>query len=131
MEFSFGALLFFNGSGVNGMELDSRMTSNEFFDKYLWVVVLAVLALAGLTLLLSWIYIRRQKVKKTEITIHLSCHSDIQVQYGRIAMLPTPKRDGYEFRGWFLDSACTIPFDSRIPIKRELILYPRWEKEVG
>ena len=43
------------------------------------------------------------------------------------AVLPTPTRSGYNFRGWYLDSQFSQPFtDRRLP-GGELTLYAKWE----
>ena len=42
---------------------------------------------------------------------------------------PIPKRTGYAFRGWYIDSACTVPWDSRKYINRNTVLFTKWEKE--
>lgn len=99
-----------------------------FMDKYWWVFIICILVL--LTIAMGITYIKRAP-KSNSITIHLVGREDLSVPHGSRPILPIPKSQGYIFRGWFLDSACTIPFDSRKPIKRDLILYPKWEKEVG
>ena len=44
-------------------------------------------------------------------------------------LLPYPKREGYTFGGWFLDSACTVPYVSTKRLKPNAILYAKWLKE--
>ncbi|MCL2367550.1 MAG: InlB B-repeat-containing protein, partial [Oscillospiraceae bacterium] len=38
-----------------------------------------------------------------------------------------PLRQGFTFRGWFLDPACTLPYDFATPVTADLDLYARWE----
>lgn len=99
-----------------------------FIEQYWWVFMILLLVL--LTIAMGITYIKRTP-KSNSITIHLVGREDLSVPHGSRPILPMPSKPGYAFRGWFLDSACTIPFDSRQPIKRDLILYPKWEKEVG
>ncbi len=33
---------------------------------------------------------------------------------------------GYVFGGWYIDSACTIPFDFQTPITEDITLYAKW-----
>ena len=49
---------------------------------------------------------------------------------GVITLPPNPTSEGYEFGGWFVDSACTIPFDQKYlkdnPITGDIRVYPKW-----
>lgn len=40
-----------------------------------------------------------------------------------------PTRDGYAFTGWFYDPSFTKPFMPGKKIKKDITLYPRWNKE--
>lgn len=99
-----------------------------FIEQYWWVFMILLLIL--LTIAIGITYMKRNP-KSNSVTIHLVGREDLLVSRGSKPILPMQSKPGYAFRGWFLDSACTIPFDSRKPIKRDLILYPKWEKEVG
>ncbi|MFU8792615.1 MAG: InlB B-repeat-containing protein [Acholeplasmataceae bacterium] len=39
---------------------------------------------------------------------------------------PTPTKANYDFGGWFVDSALSIPFDFSTPITNDLTLYAKW-----
>ena len=39
-----------------------------------------------------------------------------------------PTMDGHIFSGWYLDEACTIPYDFTSPVTTDIILYAQWEK---
>jgi uncharacterized repeat protein (TIGR02543 family) len=41
--------------------------------------------------------------------------------------LPTPTRDGYVFKGWYYDSACTQAYDSAVAITSDTTLYASWQ----
>lgn len=51
------------------------------------------------------------------------------VEEGETATEPAdPKRDGYEFKGWFVDQACETAFDFATAITGAVTLYAKWEK---
>ncbi len=39
-----------------------------------------------------------------------------------------PTLDEHIFRGWYLDEACTIPYDFASAVTTDIILYAKWEK---
>lgn len=41
-------------------------------------------------------------------------------------LVPTP-REGYEFKGWFKDLACTEQFDDDAIVNSETVIYAKWE----
>lgn len=103
-----------------------------FITEYPWVIMIAAVIIAILVILLIvYLSSKRQKTIASKIKICLVGSEDLFVLYGDKPILPIPSKDGYSFCGWYFDSACTIPFDSRTPVKKELILYPKWVKEVG
>lgn len=104
----------------------------DFVTEYTWIIMLATVIIAAfLILLIVSISARRQKTLVSKIKICLVGYEDLFVLYGSKPVLLIPSKDGYSFCGWYFDSACTIPFDSRVPVRKELILYPKWVKEVG
>lgn len=51
------------------------------------------------------------------------------VRYGHTIDLPeNPVKTGYWFRGWYVDTALTIKFNSSEKIYRNMTLYAKWEK---
>lgn len=40
-----------------------------------------------------------------------------------------PSREGYAFTGWFYDPSFTMPFIPGQKLKKDITLYPRWQKE--
>ena len=42
--------------------------------------------------------------------------------------MPDPTRDGYNFKGWYLDSACTQPYSLSKPIISDITIYAKWEE---
>lgn len=126
--------------GLSDFKLDP--TFDNWFDEFAYehpVLFPALLSLAvifllfGITMLIHSIR-RKMGDKNTssiQVKIHLVGIEDVCINYGSLFVCPMPKKEGFIFRGWFLDSACTIPYVSNKPIKKELILYPKWEREVG
>lgn len=52
------------------------------------------------------------------------------VKNGKTAEKPTdPTRNGYEFEGWYTDSACTNTYDFNTPVNSNLDLYAKWTKK--
>ena len=39
---------------------------------------------------------------------------------------PYPIRDGACFGGWYLDEACSQPYDFQTPVRQDLVLFSRW-----
>lgn len=52
----------------------------------------------------------------------------IEVRANQQAVLPVPKKLGFEFKGWFLDEAFETPFDSETLIIEDLTLYGYFEE---
>lgn len=51
------------------------------------------------------------------------------VDWGTLITKPAePKRQGYNFKGWYTDVACTIPYEFNTPVKKDFTLYADWEQ---
>jgi len=54
-----------------------------------------------------------------------------QVMYDQLltnsVLIPEPKRDGYAFNGWFLDSECSTPVIMNTKITSDMVLYASWD----
>lgn len=44
----------------------------------------------------------------------------------RVELPATPTKEGYKFTGWYMDEACTIPYDGR-PVFEETQFYAGWQ----
>ena len=52
-----------------------------------------------------------------------------RVMHAETVSPETPTREDYTFTGWYLDRACTVPFDpANEPITGSLTLYAGWQK---
>lgn len=59
--------------------------------------------------------------------------SNVKIKDNEVISLPTPKRDGYSFVGWFTDSVNGLQINSGdiIHITGDSILYAYWEQQPG
>ncbi len=54
------------------------------------------------------------------------------VAYNALPKKPdTPKRDGYEFLGWYADKECTSPYDFTKPVVRDTAVYAGWTRDIA
>lgn len=72
---------------------------------------------------------RRRKNKYLKLT-RLVRAGDIEtrVYIGESYAPPIPSKEGYIFKGWFVDTALTTPRKSTDRVECDLVLYPKWEK---
>lgn len=55
---------------------------------------------------------------------------DLIVQKGNNCTEPTaPTKDGYNFKGWYLDKEYFNAYDFSTPVNNDIVLYARWEKK--
>ena len=70
----------------------------------------------------------------TRYTVHFESNGGSEVEKQRIredeqAREPeTPVREGYVFAGWYVDEACTEPYDFSEKVTDYLTLYAKWEE---
>lgn len=60
-------------------------------------------------------------------TVTLVGQETIELLKGETFLVTIPEREGYDFGGWFYDSACTEPYKTTA-IKKDIVLYPKWTK---
>ena len=51
----------------------------------------------------------------------------VQLIKGDVYIAPLCEKDGYDFAGWYYDTAFTKPYYNR-PIKTDITLYQKWVK---
>lgn len=123
----------------------AKRRSEIFADKAFWevngpIIIFSIVLLAVLLTILTVYLVRRyiNAQEKTcvngrtvfskrviQVTLLGSGVSDLVK--GDYFEAPLIRRDGYDFCGWFRDSACSVPFiNSRI--YHNLTLYPKWVK---
>lgn len=52
--------------------------------------------------------------------------STVTGRSGEVMKLAVPERQGYLFKGWYIDEACETEFDSTIP-EEDITIYAKWE----
>ena len=58
-------------------------------------------------------------------------HETKEVDYGTKTTAPsTPKRDGFKFRGWYVEPDCLIKYNFTTLLKSNTSLYALWEEKV-
>ena len=74
--------------------------------------------------------LKREEVEKFTVTFVAEgvTIDPVQVRSGGKVTLPTPEKEGYEFKGWFTDSDFTTPFNPDTPITEDLTLYALFEE---
>jgi len=53
-------------------------------------------------------------------------HQDIEENETAVRPDP-PVKSGYTFAGWYLDEACTVPYDFSTPVTHDIDLYAKWD----
>ena len=61
-------------------------------------------------------------------TVHLYGNDDVLLKKGDTFVAPLVEKNGYDFCGWFYDTAFTEPYKTRC-ISKDITLYPKWTKE--
>lgn len=69
-----------------------------------------------------------KKVERTTRVVDIE-GNEVRVFAGETFSPQIPKKTGYVFGGWFVDSALTVPWLSTQPVERNMSLYPKWTKE--
>ena len=50
-----------------------------------------------------------------------------EIEDGNQVVKPTdPVRECYEFAGWYVDEALTVPYDFATPVTSDMTLYAKW-----
>lgn len=134
--FALGGIMDHNSDRKSGFDLFVENIQDFIEDHPVWFSLILIAFVIEIVFLVYFFCnlsnrIESEKECPTLVTVHLVGYEDLFVRPKTNVILPTPERDGFVFRGWFLDSACTVPYISTEPVKKELILYPKWEKEVG
>ncbi len=99
-----------------------------WIEEYWWIVALAVVAVAAIVF--AFLYFRNRSERFVFVSLYKSEKAEmLQIKKGSTFNPDIPTREGYAFRGWYLDSACTTPWLSTYKVKKNMALYPKWEKE--
>lgn len=128
---SFLLLSAFSGYG-------SHVTKWDKIWEIVFTVTCILVGVALVTIVCVSMIKRKAGIKPKETVIAPDCHllcidrdqtTSVEVYRDQPLILPFLTREGYEFCGWYLDSAHTIPFDQRRKVKKDTVLYAKWAKE--
>lgn len=102
-----------------------------------YVIIIAVAAILIFTGVL--IYVRYRKYNGEEetpiykIIFKTNCEltlEDIELEdKSEIPTLPTLSRNGYNFKGWYIDEECTKSLAKKAIIESDITLYAKWEEK--
>lgn len=70
-----------------------------------------------------------QQYEDPTVCINLYGFKQVNHPYGKEYYPELPTREGYAFTGWFYDPSFTKPFMPGKKLKKDITLYPRWQKE--
>ena len=115
-----------------------------FWEKYKPVIVgiIVIVSLILIACLLFFLdnYIPKRKEKNAQktitsdgvliasakaCTVFLVGFQEITLAKGTEFAAPLHEKEGFDFGGWFYDSACTIPYTTT-KIYKNITLYPKW-----
>lgn len=117
------------------MFLRIRTTQSDpsFFEKYGNDILIAFAVLAALALLAALIIAyNRSFLRDKKLIVSLILDDtieEVEVQYDSLFIHKNPSKEGYLFKGWYTDSACINAYDSSKPVKTNLVLYAKFDKE--
>lgn len=127
--------------------ISSRLPQNDssaFWNSYgVFLLVLAVILVVSAFVFFPILH-RKMKQKQKSRMVHLngkevdsakivtvaligSTFKFVQLVKGDVFVAPLQEKDGYEFAGWYYDTAFTKPYYNRT-IKANIALYPKWVK---
>ena len=94
-----------------------------------WVIPLIVLF--SLILLCAIFLIVRRILRRnaTPLKVTFYGYKEREYKYGSYLQPDIPVKEGYTFCGWYKDTSFLEPCKSTYKVKRDIILYPKWEKE--
>lgn len=105
-----------------GYIFEGWMYENAEFD-------FSIPATYNMTLTASWV---PKTVNVTFVLNNEENNYSTTVTTGEKLNLPTPKKDGYDFSGWYEDESLSILYDeSNSVYDSDLILYAGWKKMIG
>ena len=103
---------------------------NTWWDIYgVWVV----LAIAISVIIVGFIVMHFVTKTKVDHSIPRKVtffgYDEKEFKYNSYIIPIIPTKEGYTFCGWYKDTAFLEPLKSTDRAKRDIILYPKWEKE--
>ena len=118
----------------------SGMWYKSFWERYgtaIIITAIVVIVIIGLILIANRKAIsrscalsieRRRKQRYINMTYAVVAgDTETRVYAGESYAPPIPEKDGFTFKGWFIDTALTVPWKSTDRVECDLTLYPKWD----
>jgi uncharacterized repeat protein (TIGR02543 family) len=121
------------------VQLSSDMWRKPFWEKYATEIIISAIILFFVLLILiafskdisracALSKERRRKQRYLNMTYAVVAgDTETRVYAGDSYAPPIPEKDGSTFKGWFVDTALTVPWKSTDRVECDLTLYPKWE----
>ena len=96
----------------------------EWFFEYWWIAVIAIVVL---TVAIMLLYDRKPRVHSISLNIDNKI-TIVKVQHGKTFSAPMlSSQNSQQFKGWFRDTACMIPYNSSDKVISDITLYAKFE----
>jgi uncharacterized repeat protein (TIGR02543 family) len=127
------------------LALEGKTRSRILGDQSFWgqnkleIILASVAAFFILAFFVAyWINLHKQAKKTVTvggkevypekvITVTLATQSTVEIVKRDVFVAPFLSRDGYDFLGWYYDTACTVPYQNK-KLTKSITLYPKWVK---
>lgn len=83
---------------------------------------------SDLTLFAGW-QVKTEEYPFTDYKPNEQSSVHLEAEADKKELPEEPVKEGYIFKGWFVDEDCTIPWKPEDDFEEDLKLYPGWEKE--
>ena len=95
-----------------------------WFFEYWWIAVIAIIVITTASVLL---YYRLTRLHS--ISLHIGNKiTVVKVQHGKTFSAPMlSSKNNQQFKGWFRDTACMIPYNSSDKVISDITLYAKFE----
>ena len=103
------------------------MTWWEHYWEY--VILASIVAVVVITVLVCYMVNRARADHSIPRKVTFYGYGEQEFKYNSYIVPIVPTKEGYTFCGWYKDTAFLEPLKSTDRAKRDIILYPKWEKE--
>ena len=95
----------------------------------IWLILAAIVIVIIVTVLVRYLVLKNRAFRSIPRKVKFYGYEEKDYKYGSYLNPDVPEKDGYAFCGWFRDPAFLEPWKSTDKVKRDITLYPKWEKE--
>lgn len=99
----------------------------DYYGTY--VIVASIIVAIGLAILVWYLVAKAKADHRIPRKVKFYGYEEKEYTYGSYLNPDVPEKEGYAFCGWFRDPAFLEPWKSTDKVKRDITLYPKWEKE--